>query len=76
MMGPQQVDQAALFYEFSLERHVRSPGPISPETYSGHIRRRALWPKQSRNGSSQRPSSSSHFDLMSTKVGPPTADHP
>jgi hypothetical protein len=22
MMGPQQVDQAALFYEFSLERHV------------------------------------------------------
>ena len=22
MMGPRQVDQAALFYEFSLERHV------------------------------------------------------
>ena len=22
MMGPQQVDQAALFYEFSLDRHV------------------------------------------------------
>jgi hypothetical protein len=22
MMGPQQVDQAALFYEFSLGRHV------------------------------------------------------
>ena len=22
MVGPQQVDQAALFYEFSLERHV------------------------------------------------------
>src|SRR5512133_4342525 len=22
MMGPQQVDQAPLFYEFSLERHV------------------------------------------------------
>ena len=22
MMGPQQTDQAALFYEFSLERHV------------------------------------------------------
>ncbi len=22
MMGPQQIDQAALFYEFSLERHV------------------------------------------------------
>jgi hypothetical protein len=21
-MGPRQVDQAALFYEFSLERHV------------------------------------------------------
>ena len=24
MMGPRQVDQAALFYEFSLERHVPS----------------------------------------------------
>jgi hypothetical protein len=22
MMGPRRVDQAALFYEFSLERHV------------------------------------------------------
>ena len=22
MIGPRQVDQAALFYEFSLERHV------------------------------------------------------
>ena len=22
MMGPRQLDQAALFYEFSLERHV------------------------------------------------------
>lgn len=22
MMGPRQVDQASLFYEFSLERHV------------------------------------------------------
>jgi transposase len=22
MMGPRQIDQAALFYEFSLERHV------------------------------------------------------
>jgi hypothetical protein len=22
MMGPRQVDQAGLFYEFSLERHV------------------------------------------------------
>jgi hypothetical protein len=22
MMGPRQADQAALFYEFSLERHV------------------------------------------------------
>jgi transposase len=22
MMGPQQVDQAPLFYEFSLERHI------------------------------------------------------
>ena len=22
MMGPQRTDQAALFYEFSLERHV------------------------------------------------------
>jgi hypothetical protein len=22
MVGPRQVDQAALFYEFSLERHV------------------------------------------------------
>jgi transposase len=25
MMGPQQTDQAALFYEFSLERHVPAP---------------------------------------------------
>jgi hypothetical protein len=24
MMGPRQVDQAPLFYEFSLERHVPS----------------------------------------------------
>jgi hypothetical protein len=22
MMGPRQIDQAALFYQFSLERHV------------------------------------------------------
>ena len=22
MMGPRQVEQAALFYEFSLERHI------------------------------------------------------
>ena len=29
-----------------------------------------------RNGLSQRPSPSSHFDFVSTMVGPPKADHP
>jgi hypothetical protein len=38
MMGPQQVDQAALFYEFSLERHVpATPLPRSIDRQAGSI---------------------------------------
>jgi hypothetical protein len=38
MMGPRQVDQAALFYEFSLERHVpATPLPRSIDRQAGSI---------------------------------------
>src|SRR5262249_30321312 len=49
---------------------LRSPGPISPDTYSGHIRRRALCPNRLRNGMSQRSSSSCQSDILPTMVGP------
>src|SRR5262249_37698346 len=49
---------------------LRSPGPISPDTYSGHIRRRALCPNRLRNGMSQRSSSSRQSDILPTMVGP------
>src|SRR5262245_63412294 len=49
---------------------LRSPGPISPDTYSGHIRRRALCPNRRRNGMSQRSSSSRQSDILPTMVGP------
>src|SRR5262245_30005737 len=45
---------------------LRSPGPISPDTYSGHIRRRALCPNRLRNGMSQRSSSSRQSDILPT----------
>jgi hypothetical protein len=32
--------------------------------------------ERSRNGLSQRPSSSSHFNFVPTMVGPPKANHP
>src|SRR5262249_48519556 len=49
---------------------LRSPGPISPDTYSGHIRHRALCPNRLRNGMSQRSSSSRQSDILPTMVGP------
>src|SRR5262245_51323102 len=49
---------------------LRSPGPISPDTYSGHIWRRALCPNRLRNGMSQRSSSSRQSDILPTMVGP------
>src|SRR5215813_64173 len=49
---------------------LRSPGPISPDTYSGHIRRRALCPNRLRNGMSQRSSSSCQSDILPTMGGP------
>src|SRR5215468_3901303 len=49
---------------------LRSPGPISPDTYSGHIRRRALCPNRLRNGLSQRSSSSCQSNVLPTMVGP------
>src|SRR5262245_52449518 len=58
---------------------LRSPGPISPDTYSGHIRRRALCPNRLRNGMSQRSSPSCQSDILATMVRPsqsrPTLSH-
>src|SRR5262245_31262972 len=55
---------------------LRSPGPISPDTYSGHIRRRALCPNRLRNGMSQRSSSSRQSDILPTMVGPSKSRSP
>src|SRR5262245_8160233 len=55
---------------------LRSPGPISPDTYSGHIRRRALCPNRLRNGMSQRSSSSRQSDILPTMVGPSKSRRP
>src|SRR5262249_61503890 len=55
---------------------LRSPGPISPDTYTGHIRRRLLSPNKSRNGFSQRSRSFLQSSFTAVMVGSPKTDHP
>ncbi len=39
MMGQRRVEQAALFYEFSLERHSRTDGTFSREEFAYDAKR-------------------------------------
>ena len=64
MMGPRQIDQAALFYEFSLERHV--PAPHLPRAIDRFINVLERYPL--RSGRRELSASDGHDQRMSVSA--------